>query len=140
MEEVGPVRSIRSHGDCHAGNILWRDNAPHFVDFDDARTAPAMQDLWMMLSGDRQRQTAQLETLMQGYREFCHFDSRELRLIEPLRALRMMHYSAWIASRWHDPAFPVAFPWFNTVRYWGEQILALREQVAVLDEPPLELE
>jgi Ser/Thr protein kinase RdoA (MazF antagonist) len=137
---VGPVHYIRSHGDCHAGNILWRDNAPHFVDFDDARMAPAVQDLWMMLSGDRQRQTAQLESLMEGYREFCSFDPRELRLIEPLRALRMLHYSAWIGSRWDDPAFPAAFPWFNTVNYWGEQILALREQLAVLDEPPLELE
>jgi Ser/Thr protein kinase RdoA (MazF antagonist) len=140
IAEVGSVRSIRSHGDCHAGNILWRDNAPHFVDFDDARMAPAVQDLWMMLSGDRQRQTAQLEALMEGYREFCPFDPRELRLIEALRALRMLHYSAWIASRWDDPAFPGAFPWFNTVNYWGEQILALREQVAVLEEPPLELE
>lgn len=140
IEGCGPIRHIRSHGDCHAGNILWRDDAPHFVDFDDARMAPAVQDLWMMLSGDRQRRTAQLESLMEGYREFCPFDPRELRLIEPLRALRMLHYSGWIASRWDDPAFPVAFPWFNTVQYWGEQILALREQLAVLEEPPLELE
>jgi Ser/Thr protein kinase RdoA (MazF antagonist) len=140
LESAGSVRLIRSHGDCHAGNILWRDNAPHFVDFDDARMAPAVQDLWMMLSGDRQRQTAQLDALMEGYREFCEFDPGELRLIEVLRALRMLHYTAWIASRWDDPAFPVAFPWFNTVSYWGEQILALREQLAVLDEPPLELE
>lgn len=140
IEDVGSVRHIRSHGDCHAGNILWRDNAPHFVDFDDARMAPAVQDLWMMLSGDRQRQTAQLESLMDGYKEFCLFDPRELRLIEVLRALRMLHYSAWIASRWDDPAFPIAFPWFNTVNYWGEQILALREQLALLEEPPLELE
>jgi Ser/Thr protein kinase RdoA (MazF antagonist) len=139
MGSVGSIRFIRSHGDCHAGNILWRDNAPHFVDFDDARMAPAVQDLWMMLSGDRQRQTAQLESLMEGYREFCEFDPRELRLIEVLRALRMLHYSAWIASRWDDPAFPAAFPWFNTVRYWGEQILALREQVAILEELPLQL-
>ena len=134
------VRMVRTHGDCHAGNILWRDDAPHFVDFDDARSAPAVQDLWMMLSGDRRRQTAQLQALMEGYREFCPFDPRELRLIEPLRALRMLHYSAWIGSRWDDPAFPAAFPWFNTVNYWGEQILALREQVAALEEPPLELE
>jgi Ser/Thr protein kinase RdoA (MazF antagonist) len=138
--ESGPIRLIRTHGDCHAGNILWRDDAPHFVDFDDARMAPAVQDLWMMLSGDRQRRTAQLESLMEGYREFCPFDLRELRLVEPLRALRMLHYSGWIASRWDDPAFPVAFPWFNTVQYWGEQILALREQLAVLEEPSLELE
>ena len=140
MDSIEGLRIIRTHGDCHAGNILWRDDAPHFVDFDDARSAPAVQDLWMMLSGDRQRQTAQLQSLMEGYREFCGFDPRELRLIEPLRALRMLHYSAWIGSRWEDPAFPAAFPWFNTTNYWGEQILALREQVAMLDEPALELD
>jgi Ser/Thr protein kinase RdoA (MazF antagonist) len=137
--ETGPVRSIRCHGDCHSGNILWRDNAPHFVDFDDARTAPAVQDLWMMLSGDRPRQTAQLSALMDGYTEFHDFDPRELGLIEALRALRMLHYSAWLAARWEDPMFPRTFPWFNTVRYWGEQILELREQLAALDEPALEL-
>jgi Ser/Thr protein kinase RdoA (MazF antagonist) len=136
---VGPLRYIRVHGDCHPGNILWRDNAPHFVDFDDARMAPAVQDLWMMLSGDRQRQTAQIEALIEGYREFCDFDPRELRLIEALRALRMLHHSAWIARRWEDPTFPLTFPWFNTVRYWGEQILHLREQLAALHEAPLEL-
>jgi Ser/Thr protein kinase RdoA (MazF antagonist) len=139
MAGTAPARAIRVHGDCHAGNILWRDNAPHFVDFDDARMAPAVQDLWMMLSGDRPRQTAQLDALLEGYREFCDFDPRELRLIEALRALRMLHHSAWLARRWQDPAFPVAFPWFNTVRYWGEQILELREQLAALAEPPLEL-
>ena len=137
---IADLRIIRTHGDCHAGNILWRDDAPHFVDFDDARSAPAVQDLWMMLSGDRQRQSVQLNALMEGYREFNDFDSRELRLIEPLRALRMLHYSAWIGSRWEDPAFPAAFPWFNTTNYWGEQILALREQVAALEEPVLELD
>jgi Ser/Thr protein kinase RdoA (MazF antagonist) len=140
MDSIEGLCIIRTHGDCHAGNILWRDDAPHFVDFDDARSAPAVQDLWMMLSGDRQRQTAQLQSLMEGYREFCMFDPRELRLIEPLRALRMLHYSAWIGSRWEDPAFPAAFPWFNTTNYWGEQILALREQVAMLEEPALELD
>ncbi len=140
LSEAGPVRFIRVHGDCHAGNILWRDNAPHFVDFDDARMAPAVQDFWMMLSGDRQRQTAQLETLVEGYREFCEFNLIELRLIEALRTLRMLHYSAWLASRWKDPIFPSTFPWFNTVRYWGEHILELREQLAVLAEPALELE
>ncbi|MBT0651911.1 serine/threonine protein kinase [Geomobilimonas luticola] len=137
--EAGPIRQIRTHGDCHAGNILWRGGVPHFVDFDDARTAPAVQDLWMMLSGDRQRQIAQLDALLEGYREFHDFDSRELRLIEALRSLRMLHYAAWLASRWEDPIFPGTFPWFNTVRYWGEHILQLREQLAVLDEPPLEL-
>lgn len=139
FSETGAVSRIRTHGDCHSGNILWRDGAPHFVDFDDARTAPAVQDLWMMLSGDRARQTAQLEALLDGYTEFCDFDPRELRLIEALRALRMLHYSAWLAERWEDPIFPRTFPWFNTVRYWGEQVLALREQLAALDEPPLQL-
>jgi Ser/Thr protein kinase RdoA (MazF antagonist) len=137
--ETGPVSLIRTHGDCHSGNILWRDDAPHFVDFDDARMAPAVQDLWMMLSGDRARQTAQLEALLEGYGEFCDFDPRELRLVEPLRALRMLHYSAWLAARWQDPMFPRTFPWFNTTRYWGEQILELREQLAALEEPPLEM-
>ncbi|GFO62472.1 serine/threonine protein kinase [Geomonas paludis] len=136
---VPQVRYIRAHGDCHAGNILWRDDAPHFVDFDDARMAPAVQDLWMMLSGDRPRQLAQLAQLIKGYEEFCDFNPAELRLVEALRALRMLHYSAWLARRWDDPAFPTAFPWFNTVRYWGEHILQLREQVAALDEPPLVL-
>jgi len=137
---AGPFRYIRVHGDCHAGNILWRDGAPHFVDFDDARMAPAVQDLWMMLSGGRERQTAQLAALIEGYSEFHEFNPAELRLIEPLRALRMLHYCAWLARRWEDPIFPVTFPWFNTVRYWGEHILELREQLAALAEPPLELE
>jgi Ser/Thr protein kinase RdoA (MazF antagonist) len=139
LAEAGPSRYIRTHGDCHSGNILWRNDAPHFVDFDDARMAPAVQDLWMMLSGERQRQNAQLAALLEGYGEFCDFQPRELRLIEALRALRMLHYSAWLASRWEDPMFPRTFPWFNTVRYWGEQILELREQLATLSEPPLEM-
>jgi len=130
---------IRAHGDCHAGNILWRDGAPHFVDFDDARMAPAVQDLWMMLSGERPRQLDQLAQLIKGYREFYDFRPAELRMIEALRALRMLHYSAWLASRWEDPTFPITFPWFNTVRYWGEHILQLREQLSALDDPPLEL-
>jgi Ser/Thr protein kinase RdoA (MazF antagonist) len=140
LNEVGPVRIIRTHGDCHAGNILWRDNAPHFVDFDDARMAPAVQDLWMMFSGDRPRQLAQLDSLLEGYREFNDFDHRELRLIEPLRTLRMLHYSAWLARRWGDPLFPHTFFWFNTTRYWGEHILELREQLAALSEPALEIQ
>jgi len=139
LAEVGEIRSIRVHGDCHSGNILWRDGAPHFVDFDDSRMAPAVQDLWMMLSGDRPRQSAQLGELVEGYSEFCDFNPRELRLIGPLRALRMLHYSAWLARRWQDPIFPRTFPWFNTVRYWGEQILELREQLGALEEPPLQL-
>jgi len=139
LAESGQVFYLRVHGDCHSGNVLWRDGAPHFVDFDDARMAPAVQDLWMMLSGDRPRQTAQLASLIEGYSEFRDLDHRELRLIEAFRALRMLHYSAWLAGRWKDPIFPRTFPWFNTVRYWGEQILALREQLAALTEPPLEL-
>jgi len=129
LADAGAISFIRAHGDCHAGNILWRDGAPHFVDFDDARMAPAVQDLWMMLSGERPRQMAQLAELI----------PRELQLIGALRALRMLHYSAWLARRWEDPIFPRTFPWFNTVRYWGEQILELREQLAVLSESPLEL-
>ena len=139
IASAGPVRLLRTHGDCHAGNILWRDGAPHFVDFDDARMAPAVQDLWMMLSGDRARRTAQLAELVEGYSEFHDFDPRELRLIEALRALRMLHHSAWLARRWEDPLFPRTFPWFNTPRFWNEQINELREQVAAFDEPVLQL-
>lgn len=139
MEYAGQLRWIRVHGDCHAGNMLWRDNAPHFVDFDDTCTAPAIQDIWMLLSGSRAEQTAQLAEIVEGYNEFFDFDPRELRLIEALRTLRMIHYSAWLARRWQDPAFPRSFPWFNTVRYWEEHILFLREQFAALNEPPLEV-
>ncbi|MFA5515275.1 MAG: serine/threonine protein kinase [Desulfuromonadales bacterium] len=139
LHEVGETPLIRTHGDCHIGNILWRDQAPHFVDFDDCRMAPAIQDLWMMLSGDRQRQTAQLAAIVEGYNEFYRFRRAELRLIEVLRTLRMLHYCAWLARRWDDPTFPRHFPWFNTVRYWGEHILELREQLAALNEPPLEI-
>jgi Ser/Thr protein kinase RdoA (MazF antagonist) len=139
IAEVGDIRYIRVHGDCHSGNILWRDDAPHFVDFDDSRMAPAVQDIWMMLSGERPRQLAQLDALIEGYSEFYNFNSAELRLIEVLRTLRMLHYCAWLARRWNDPVFPSTFPWFNTVRYWGEHILELREQLGALSEPPLEL-
>jgi Ser/Thr protein kinase RdoA (MazF antagonist) len=130
---------IRTHGDCHPGNLLWREDAPNFVDFDDAAMAPAVQDLWMLLSGDRVQAELQLGELISGYEEFYDFDPRELRLIEPLRALRILHYAAWLARRADDPAFIRAFPWFNTERYWGEHILALREQLAALAEPPLRL-
>ena len=138
LAEVAP-QDIRVHGDCHAGNVLWRDDAPHLVDLDDARMAPAVQDFWMMLSGDRARQTAQLGEIVEGYSEFFDFAPRELRLIEALRSLRILHYCAWLAQRWEDPAFPVSFPWFNTTRYWGEHILELREQIGALNEPPLAL-
>jgi Ser/Thr protein kinase RdoA (MazF antagonist) len=139
FHEVGSFRSLRLHGDCHAGNILWRDDLPNFVDFDDARMGPAIQDLWMMLSGDRMNQTLQLDALLEGYNEFAEFDFRELRLIESLRTLRLMHYNAWLGKRWDDPAFPKNFPWFNTVNFWSEHILELREQLALLDEPVLML-
>ncbi|MFY0663115.1 MAG: serine/threonine protein kinase [Natronospirillum sp.] len=130
---------IRLHGDCHPGNILWRDEAAHFVDLDDARNGPAIQDLWMLLAGDRQQQTGSLGAVMDGYAQFRDFDFRELALIEPLRALRSLHYAAWLARRWQDPSFPMHFPWFGTERYWGEHIQVLREQLQAQDEPPLRL-
>ncbi len=139
FSSVTDVSYIRIHGDCHAGNILWRDDNPHFVDFDDARMAPAVQDLWMLLSGDRARRTAQLSEIVEGYSEFYDFHPKELRLVEALRTLRIMHYAAWLARRWADPAFPMHFPWFNTVRYWSEHVLELREQYSALQEPPLEI-
>lgn len=136
---VDNLQTLRIHGDCHPGNVLWRDDVPTFVDFDDAVTGPAIQDLWMMLSGDRNQRQAQLLELVEGYNEFHDFKVRELTLVESLRTMRLMHYAAWLARRWGDPAFPLSFPWFNTQRYWSEHILELREQVAALDEPPLEL-
>ena len=139
FERAGKVGQIRLHGDCHPGNVLWTEGGPHFVDFDDCRMGPALQDLWMLLSGDRASQNAQLLNVMEGYREFHDFNPAELHLLEALRTLRMIHYSGWLARRWEDPAFPAAFPWFNTQRYWQDQILALREQAALLDEPPLVL-
>jgi Ser/Thr protein kinase RdoA (MazF antagonist) len=132
------VATLRLHGDCHGGNVLWTDAGPHFVDFDDARMGPAVQDLWMFLSGDRSAMETQLAAILEGYESFRDFDRRELALIEPLRTLRLLHYSAWLARRWDDPAFPAAFPWFGTDRYWQDRILELREQLALLDEPPLE--
>ena len=139
LDDYGEINWTRVHGDCHSGNILWRDDNPHFVDFDDARMAPAVQDLWMLLSGDRYEQKAQIAELIEGYNEFNHFDIKELALIEVLRTLRLIHHSAWIARRWSDPAFPRAFPWFNSARYWSDQILTLREQFSALNELPLEI-
>jgi Ser/Thr protein kinase RdoA (MazF antagonist) len=136
-ERAGDVRSIRLHGDCHPGNILWTAEGPHFVDLDDARMGPAMQDLWMLLSGDRASMTRQLGDVLAGYRDFAELDRRELHLVEALRTLRLIHYSAWIARRWDDPAFPAAFPWFNTQRYWQDRILELREQISLMQEEPL---
>jgi len=136
---LGTIRMIRTHSDCHSGNILWRDDAPNFVDFDDSRMAPAVQDLWMLLSGEENRQRRQLGKVLEGYQEFFDFNPVELQLIEPLRTLRMLNFSAWLARRWDDPAFPAAFPWFNSMQYWGGHILELREQFAALQEPPLQL-
>ncbi len=134
---AGAVRAIRLHGDCHPGNILWTPDGPHFVDLDDARSGPAIQDLWMLLSGERASMNRQLSDVLAGYEDFMELDRRELHLLEALRTLRLVHYSAWIARRWDDPAFPAAFPWFNTQRYWQDRILELREQIALMDEPPL---
>lgn len=134
-----PFTPIRLHGDCHPGNLLCRDDAFHIVDLDDCRTGPAIQDMWMMLAGDYQARLSQLSELIDGYQEFHDFAPRELALIESLRSLRLIHHSAWIARRWDDPAFALAFPWFAQERYWGDQILTLREQLAALDEAPLQL-
>lgn len=136
-DRAGDVPLIRCHGDCHPSNVLWTDDGPHIVDFDDARMAPAVQDLWMFLSGDRADQTAGLDAVLAGYTEFCDFDARQLHLIEALRTLRLIHYYGWLAKRWEDPAFKMAFPWFNTQRCWEDHILSLREQAALLHEPPL---
>ncbi|TDR81463.1 serine/threonine protein kinase [Paludibacterium purpuratum] len=136
-ERAGALKTLRLHGDCHAGNVLWTDDGPHFVDFDDSRSGPAIQDLWMLLSGERADQSRQLADLMAGYEDFYEFDYRELHLVEALRTLRLIHYSAWLARRWSDPAFPAAFPWFGGQRYWQDRILELREQIALMDEPPL---
>jgi Ser/Thr protein kinase RdoA (MazF antagonist) len=134
---AGDVKMLRLHGDCHAGNVLWTDDGPHFVDFDDSRMGPAVQDLWMLLSGERADMVRQMGDVLAGYEDFCEFDPRELHLVEALRTLRLIHYSGWLAQRWDDPAFKQAFPWFNTQRYWQDRILELREQIALMQEPPL---
>lgn len=136
-ERAGSVPLIRCHGDCHPSNVLWTDDGPHIVDFDDARMAPAIQDLWMFIAGDRADRTASLDAILSGYTEFCEFDARQLHLIEALRTLRLIHYYGWLAKRWDDPAFKLAFPWFNTQRCWEEHVLSLREQAALLHEEPL---
>ncbi|MDH3693400.1 MAG: serine/threonine protein kinase [Gammaproteobacteria bacterium] len=136
-ERAGDVEALRLHGDCHPSNILWTEDGPHIVDLDDSRTGPAAQDLWMFLSGDRADQTQSLDILLEGYTEFCDFNARDLHLIEALRTLRMIYYHAWLARRWDDPAFPRAFPWFNTQQCWEQHILDLREQAAMMNEAPL---
>ncbi|MCG6872711.1 MAG: serine/threonine protein kinase [Gammaproteobacteria bacterium] len=139
-QRAGRVSCIRLHGDCHPGNILWTDDGPHFVDLDDCRSGPAIQDLWMLLSGEREEMQRQLAAVVRGYTTFAVLDAAELHLIEALRTLRLMHYAAWLARRWQDPAFPRAFPWFSGPRYWEEHILMLREQAALMDEMPLQLD
>jgi Ser/Thr protein kinase RdoA (MazF antagonist) len=142
FDSVGAVRQLRLHGDCHPGNILWTPEGlplagPHFVDLDDARSGPAVQDLWMLLSGERAQQLQQLGALVDGYDEFGEFDRRELALIEPLRTLRLVHYSAWLAQRWHDPIFPINFPWFGSSDYWKGQVNMLEEQTEAMQAAPL---
>lgn len=135
---AGDYRSIRLHGDCHPGNILWRDG-PFFVDLDDCRSGPALQDLWMLLSGENHEMGVQMKDILDGYTQFHHFDLRELHLLEALRTLRMLHHAAWLARRWQDPAFPIAFPWFGEPRYWEDLVLALREQLGRMQEEPVQI-
>jgi len=137
-ERSGEFSNIRLHGDCHPGNILWRDG-PLFVDLDDCRSGPAIQDLWMLLSGEPHEMAMQMKDVLEGYTQFHHFNHRELGLIEALRTLRMLHHAAWLAKRWQDPAFPIAFPWFGEPRYWEDLILSLREQLGRMHEPPLQI-
>jgi Ser/Thr protein kinase RdoA (MazF antagonist) len=133
FERVGPVRSLRIHGDCHRNNVLWTAAGPHFVDLDDCMTGPAIQDLWMLLAGTAAEMRAQLREILEGYKQFAEFDPIEAALIEPLRALRMVHYAAWLARRWDDPAFPRAFPWFGEARYWERHVAELEEQLMTID-------
>lgn len=135
FKEAGNISYIRTHADCHLGNILWSDG-PHFVDFDDCRMAPAIQDIWMFLSGTPKEMSRQLDIFLEGYEDFYAFNPQQLYLLEALRTMRLIHFSAWIAKRWQDPAFPIAFPWFNTQQYWQARILELREQIALMQEPP----
>jgi Ser/Thr protein kinase RdoA (MazF antagonist) len=136
---AGRYQQIRLHGDCHMGNILWTDNGPHFVDLDDCRNGPAIQDLWMLLSGEHNEMSMQMSYLREGYEMFRPLNSSEIQLIEPLRTLRIIHYAAWLARRWNDPAFPAAFPWFNTVQYWQDHIATLQNQRVAMENPPLSL-
>jgi len=138
LHDVAPA-AVRLHGDFHHGNILWTDQGPHFVDLDDCRNGPAVQDLWMLLSGDRAERTVQLSAMLDGYALFRDIDLRELQLVEALRGLRMVHYSGWLARRWADPAFPAAFPWAASAHYWTQHIQDLRQQLDALHEPPLRL-
>jgi Ser/Thr protein kinase RdoA (MazF antagonist) len=134
IREAGTLDVIRLHGDCHAGNVLWSDTGPHIVDLDDCLMGPAIQDIWMLLSGNPEQVKIQLNRILDGYCEFYDYNPRELRLVEALRTLRMIHYSGWLARRWEDPAFPLNFPWFNTPRYWQDQLQHLNEQSELLDQ------
>lgn len=134
FDAAQPLATLRLHGDCHLGNVLWRDGAPHVVDLDDAMQGPAVQDLWMLVSGDHTTMAQQLNTLLEGYEQFCAFDDRERALIEPLRTLRMLRHSAWLAERWGDPTFPRNFPFFGTAAYWNQQTTQLREQIEAIAE------
>ncbi len=138
FERAGEFSAIRLHGDCHPGNILWRDG-PFFVDLDDCRSGPAVQDLWMLLSGEPHEMALQMQDVLDGYRQFHAFNLQELHLIEALRTLRMLHHAAWLARRWQDPAFPIAFPWFGETRYWEDLVLGLREQLGRMQEPAIQL-
>jgi Ser/Thr protein kinase RdoA (MazF antagonist) len=132
FDAAAPLATLRLHGDCHRGNVLWRDGAPHVVDLDDAMQGPAVQDLWMLVSGDAATMAQQLNTLLGGYEQFCDFDDRERALIEPLRTLRMVRHSAWLAERWGDPTFPINFPFFGSAAYWNQQTTQLREQIEAM--------
>lgn len=135
FDKAGEVQILRLHGDCHPGNILWRDGVAHFVDLDDSLNGPVIQDLWMFLSGPAGEQQAQLDWLLEGYGEFRDFDWRERHLIEALRSLRLLHHHAWIARRWHDPAFPPAFPWFAEPRHWENLLGQMHDQLDALHNP-----
>lgn len=139
LDDAGDLSVLRVHGDCHPGNVLWRDGTAFFVDFDDSRTGPAVQDLWLFLSGDHEEQRQQWRALLEGYQDFADFNPREARLVDTLRALRLLHYATWLASRWDDPAFPPAFPWFEGRHFWSGHLATLRDQLETLqaDAAPL---
>lgn len=132
FDQLGPYQAIRLHGDCHPSNVLWTPDGPHFVDFDDSRMGPAIQDLWMLINDASDRNL--WNKLLQGYEDFFEFDDRQFKIVEPLRTIRMIHYSAWLAQRWEDPSFKHNFPWFDTVRYWEENLLSLKEQLSAIQQ------
>jgi Ser/Thr protein kinase RdoA (MazF antagonist) len=137
FEQVQPLGLIRLHGDCHLGNILWQARGPQFVDLDDCVNGPRIQDLWMFLSGSGAEQRAQWALIMEGYAQFHTIEYHELRLVEALRAYRMLNHAAWLLDRWHDPAFPRAFPWAGEARYWEQYVNDLQDQLQLLEQPPV---